>query len=83
MGAIKEIEDATLSLPPGQFYELMDWMCHRHLDVLSSEGPESPELERQLLEAVESEAMPADEAFFARLRKNIELKAGDDLGQIS
>lgn len=83
MGAIKEIEDAILSLPPRQFYELMDWMRHRHLDVLSSEGLESPELERQLIEAVESEAVPADEALFAHLRKNIESKAGDGFGQIS
>lgn len=76
MATIQEIEDTILTLPPGQFYELMDWMCHRHLDVLTSDGFESPELEQELLGALGEEAVPANEALFARLRKNIESKVG-------
>ena len=80
MSTIQEIEDAILTLPQPQFYELMDWMCSRHLEVLSQDGFESPQLEQELLSALERNPLPLNQAFLARLRHNIESLAKDEPG---
>jgi hypothetical protein len=72
MTAVAQIEDSIRTLPPESFLELLGWMSERHLEVLreQNDGHESPELEAELLKALDSPRYPLDEAFLDSIRKS-------------
>ena len=72
MTTVAQIEDSIRTLPPERFLELFGWMNERHLEVLreQNDGYESPELEAELLKALDSPRYPLDEAFLDSIRKS-------------
>lgn len=69
MTTIAQIEDSIRALPPSGFYQLLDWMNDRQLEVMQDDGYESPELEAAMLKALDSPRYPLDEAFLDSIRK--------------
>ena len=68
MATVAQLEDSIRTLPAGDFLQLAEWMCSRHLEVLSSDGFESSELEAEMLHGLEGERLPVDENFYAGIR---------------
>ncbi len=69
MTAVDQIKDSISSLPASDFYQLLDWMNERQLEVLGEDGYESPELEAAMLKALDGPRYPVDEAFYEGIRK--------------
>ena len=69
MSTVAQIEDSIRTLPARDFLQLAEWMCRHHLDVLSSEGFESPELEAEMLKGLNGPRYSADDAFYAGIRQ--------------
>lgn len=72
MMTVAQIEDSIRTLPPEGFLELLGWMSERHLELLreQNDGYESPELEAEMLKALDSPRYPLDEAFLNSIRKS-------------
>jgi hypothetical protein len=71
MQTVTELEDSIGTLPVRDFLQLFGWMCEKHLEVLSKDGFESPELEAELLKAVDSPRIEAGDAFFQGLKRRL------------
>ena len=69
MTTIAEIEDSIRTLPASDFYQLLDWMNERQLELPQEDGYESPELEAAMLKALDSPRQPIDEAFYESIRQ--------------
>ena len=69
MTTIAQIEDSIRTLPASDFYQLLDWMNERQLELPQEDGYESPELEAALLKALDSPRQPIDEAFYEGIRQ--------------
>ncbi len=68
MSTVAKLEASIQNLPPEEFFELAEWMTHRHLEILADDGFESPELEAAMLKGLEGPRHPVDEAFFTQVR---------------
>ena len=71
MTTVAQIEDSIRTLPPEGFLELLGWMSERHLEVLreQNDGYESPELEAELLKALESPRLPITDELYEGIRQ--------------
>ena len=69
MTTIAQIEDSIRTLPASDFYQLLDWMNERQLELPQEVGYESPELEAAMLKALDSPRQPIDEAFYESIRQ--------------
>lgn len=68
MSTVAQLEASIQNLPPREFFDLADWMTQRHLQILTEDEFESPELEAAMLLALESPREPVDDTFFASVR---------------
>ena len=66
MSTVAQLEAAILELPEDSFLELFDRLSARH-DAIAYE---SPELEAELLKAVDGPWHPVDEAFWDSIRQS-------------
>ena len=76
MQTITQLEDSIRTLPAGEFFQLLDWMCDKHLEVISRDGFESCELEAEILKALESPRVKVDDAFFEGMKQRANAAAG-------
>jgi hypothetical protein len=71
MSSVAEIQQSISELPAQEFYRLQDWMTERHLELLrDKDGFESPELEAEMLKAVDGPWHPLNEEFFEDIRRS-------------
>lgn len=75
MTTIAEIEDSIRALPASGFMELMDWMEHRHVEVLCEQGREPPELEAAMVKALDGPWHVWNDDLKDRIRQNWKDKA--------
>ena len=68
MPGLDQIEEIIRALPAKDFMRLAEWMCDRHLEVIISEGFESPELESELLAGLSGPRHEVNEAFYDGIR---------------
>lgn len=71
MQTIAQLEDSIRMLPAGDFFNLLGWMCDKHLEVISTDGFESPELEAEMLKALDSPHVEGDDAFYQELKSRL------------
>jgi hypothetical protein len=64
MSTVAEIESAILSLPQNSFLELLDRLCARRDSIVY----ESPELEAELLKAVNGPWHPVNDDLYEGIR---------------
>jgi hypothetical protein len=69
MTTIAQIEDSIRALPASSFLELLDWMEHRHDEIVQEQGYEPPELEAAMLKALDSPRQPINEALYEGIRQ--------------
>jgi|GEM_PF-1039067 len=71
MTTVAQIEDSIRALPTQSFLELLGWMSERHLEVLREEngGYESPELEAEMLKALDTPSQPITEELYDGVRQ--------------
>lgn len=71
MSTIAQIEEAVFALPNDEFLTLLDRM-QRRVGLVDSEDIEyeSPELEAELLKAVDGPRLPFDAAFLDSIRQS-------------
>lgn len=71
MTTVAQLEDSIRTLPPERFLELLSWMSERHLEVLreQNEGYESPELEAEMLKALDSPRLPITDELYEGIRQ--------------
>lgn len=53
MSTLEQLEQDIGALPDGEFQSLLAWMEERHLDRLSADGFEAPELEAAVLRGLD------------------------------
>lgn len=71
MTTVAQIEDSIRALPLPKFLELLEWMDERHLDILKSEDRyESPELEAEMLKALDSPRRALNDELLDSIRSN-------------
>ncbi len=68
MSTITQIEASIETLPKQDFFVLLGWMADQHLTVLSSAEFELPELEKAMLQALNSPRHPVNDEFIASIR---------------
>ncbi len=68
MANVVEIEESIQTLQDDQFFSLMGWMTERHLEILSSGGFETQELEMELLKSLNSPRHPIGQELFDSVR---------------
>ena len=71
MPAISRIEESIQALPAQEFFTLLGWLAERHLEVLSSDQFEAPEMEAALLKSLDGARHPVDDALFASIRASM------------
>ena len=65
---IAQIEESIQTLSPGEFFALFGWMTERHLEILRSDEFEAPELEAELLKALDSPRRVVEAKLFEDIR---------------
>jgi hypothetical protein len=68
VATVTQIEESIQTLPAKDFFDLLGWMTERHLEVLASDEFEAPELEAELLKALESPRHVINDNLFDEIR---------------
>ena len=70
MSTVAKLEASIQNLPAEEFFELAEWMTHRHLEILKDDGFESPELEAAMLKGLEGPRYKVEPALYDRIRES-------------
>jgi len=69
MQSVAQLEASIQLLPTQEFLALAEWISEQHVKRLRCDGFEAPELEAEMLRALEGPRHPVDERLFDELRQ--------------
>jgi hypothetical protein len=68
MTTVAQIEDSIQALSAKDFFQLLEWMCEKHVDDLAAGHFDSLELEAEILKGLEGPRYPVGNILYGDLR---------------